>query len=111
MIQLRKKVFTITSVKYDQCIIYSRGNPVAIFNDGYLLRQEFYRKRSRAGFMLCTKDGKIKEVAFCYYFVYSEDKPQWEYDSVEIKKLVDKGIPLLQAADIVLNRRKKENNE
>ena len=85
------------------------GNPVVLFNDGFLIRQEDSRERAKTGLMIDVVDGVIKEIAFCHYFADGENKSQLEYDSIEIKKLQATGIPLLQAIDIVLTNRGVED--
>ncbi|MCF8450028.1 MAG: hypothetical protein K9G49_09190 [Taibaiella sp.] len=100
---------SVASIEYDQCIMCRMGNPVVLFNDGFLIRQEDSRERAKTGFMIDVVDGVIKEIAFCHYFADRENKSQLEYDSIEIKKLQATGIPLLQAIDIVLAKRGVED--
>ncbi len=96
---------SVTSIEYDQCILCKMGNPVVLFNDGFLIRQEDSRERAKTGFMIDVVDGIIKEIAFCYYFADRENKSQLEYDSIEIKKLEATGVPLVEAIEIVLSAR------
>lgn len=102
-VQLSKK--EITKIEYDNCILCRTGNPVVLFNEGLFVLQQEHKAKSRTGFMLDIVDGKIKEIMFCFYFAHRENKPQWEYDSDEVKKLTAQGVPLIDAIETVLTAR------
>jgi len=95
----------ITSVDYDTCILCRTGNPVVLFNEGLFVLQQEHKTKSRTGFMLHIVDGLIQEIAFCFSFAHRDNKSQMEYDNDEVNKLTAKGVPFVDAIEIVLTAR------
>ena len=71
----------IESVELDQCLFCEIGNPVLIINYGKFPRKvKEPSERSKTGLMINEKDGKIKEIKFCYVFAKTENLYQFECD-------------------------------
>jgi hypothetical protein len=82
----------VRSVAYDQCIGCSLGKSVVLFNNGQFPRQvKDYSERSKTGLMLNVRDGKIKELNFCFVFLKAENKYQHEAVGEKINDLCAKG--------------------
>lgn len=66
---------TISDCSYDQCIGCSFGYHVVLFNEGYFPRvQKDSSDRSKTGFKLDTKEGKIVKMSFCFVFLKTENR-------------------------------------
>ena len=71
----------VESVEIDQCLYCEIGNPVLIINNGKFPRKvKEPSERSKTGLMINEKNGKIKEIKFCYVFAKTENLYQFECD-------------------------------
>ncbi len=83
---------------YDQCVGCSFGKHVVLFNDGFFPRvQKDSSDRSKTGFMIDSKDGKIIKIAFCFVFLKTENRYIFECVGEIIKDSVKKGETFKQA--------------
>lgn len=69
----------IEHVKFDQCLHYKIGNTVLIINNGYLPRLlKDNSERSKTGLMIQIEDDLISVIKFCFVFLKTENKYQFE---------------------------------
>ena len=88
----------ITDVVYDQCLHCHLGNSVVIFNSGKFPRLiKDSSERSKTGFMVDVKDDKIKALKFCFVFLKTENRYQFEYTLKEIKEFEIQGFTFKEA--------------
>ena len=88
----------ITDILYDQCLNCHFGNSVVIFNDGKFPRSiNDSSQRSKTGLMIDTKDGKIFILKFCFVFLKTENKYEFECIGEKIKKYMDEGLSFKKA--------------
>lgn len=83
----------IHSVVYDQCLHCQIGNPVVLFNDGRFPRTTTEGSdRSKTGLMFELNDDKISYIKFCFLFVKTENKFNFECRAEKIKQYMDDGL-------------------
>ncbi|MBC7382892.1 MAG: hypothetical protein H7296_07830 [Bacteroidia bacterium] len=88
----------ITDIVYDQCIHCHIGNRVVIFNDGQFPRTiKDSAERSKTGLMIVVKDGKIITLKFCFVFLKTENKYQYECELEMIEVLKKQGLSFSEA--------------
>jgi len=72
---------------FDQCLLCKIGNPVVIFNDGQFPSvQKDSSGINKTGIMLNINDNQINEIRFCYTFLKTENKYQFEIKAAMIKQ-------------------------
>jgi hypothetical protein len=99
---------SVTAYYYDQCTFCSIGSPVVLFNDGSFPRQiQDDSESMKTGLMLDIEGDKIKEIAFCYRFLNTENKHCFEVKADQMKALMDQGMSFEEAYGRVMG----EENE
>lgn len=92
----------ITKITYDQCLFCSIGNRVVIFNDGKFPRTiKDFSERSQAGIMIDADDNKITTLKFCFIFLKTENKYEFECVADQIKELQKQGVSFDEALERV----------
>lgn len=93
----------ITDIEFDQCIHCSVGDCVIIFNDGKFPRTlKDSSERSKTGLKLEVKDCKITELKFCYVFLKTQNKYEFECVSDKMRVLMkDAGLSFDEAYERV----------
>jgi hypothetical protein len=93
----------ITDIVYDQCLHCQIGNSVVIFNNGKFPRTiKDSSERSKTGLMIDTKEGKIITMKFCFVFLKTENKYEFECNLDKIKTLINQGLSINEAYKIVI---------
>ena len=88
----------ITSIDYDQCLHCHIGNSVVIFNDGNFPRKiKDCSERSKTGLMVDAKDNKIITLKFCFVFLKTENKYDYECTNDKVNELVKQGLSFNEA--------------
>jgi len=88
----------ITTVGYDQCLHCKIGNPVVLFNEGTFPRTiKDSSERSKTGLMLEIEEGQINRIKFCFVFVETENKYDFECKSEIIKGYIKNGLSFDEA--------------
>ena len=69
----------IKHIDYDQCLYCHLGHQVVLLNKGQFPRKiKDSSERSKTGLRVSSENGKIKEIQFCYVFLKTENKYQFE---------------------------------
>lgn len=88
----------ITDVVYDQCLHCYIGNKVVIFNDGKFPRTiKDVSERSKTGLMIGVKDDKIINMRFCFVFLKTDNKYQYECIQDKVKEFEKQGVSYNEA--------------
>lgn len=88
----------ITKITYDQCLHCCIGNSVVIFNDGTFPRAiKDSSERSKTGIMIDAKDNKITRLKFCFVFLKTENKYEFECTRDKVKELQKQGLSFNEA--------------
>ena len=96
------EITPITSITYDQCLFCSIGNKVVIFNDGKFPRTIVdLSEHSKAGIMIDADDNKITTLKFCFIFLKTENKYEFECVADKIRELLKQGVPFDEALERV----------
>lgn len=69
----------IKHIDYDQCLHCHLGNKVVLLNKGQFPRKiKDASERSKTGLMVASENGKIKQIKFCFVFLKTENKYEFE---------------------------------
>lgn len=91
---------TITNCSYDQCIGCSFGHHVVLLNEGYFPRvQKDSSDRSKTGFRIDAKEGKIVKMSFCFVFLKTENRYIFECVGKILNDEVKRGKTLEEAIE------------
>lgn len=91
---------TIANVIYDQCAGCSFGHHIVLFNEGFFPRvQKNSSDRSKTGFRIDTKEGKIVKMSFCFVFLKTENRYIFECVGKIINDEVKNGRTFKEAVE------------